>query len=131
MAPDSSLTAEWLCGDLDGENSEDTVRKKLRGQWRQPARSGRYKVLYRCIVTSLLPLCARGGSRHKGCRPDFRPTSTVLRGCAVRARMSACLGTALVSMALLYGNYFAATGAASPSCGETLGKVAVVLGLFF
>ena len=32
-------------------------------------------------------------------------------------------------MALLYGIYFAATGAASPSCGETLGKVAVVLGL--
>ena len=41
--------------------------------------------------------------------------------------MSACLG--VVSVALLYGNYFAATGAASPSCGETLGKVAVVLGL--
>ena len=34
-------------------------------------------------------------------------------------------------MALLYGNYMGTTGAASPSCGETLGKVAVVLGLFF
>ena len=75
-----------------------------------PARSARGILTSRDIIALLA--APESVLRLRFCHPAAIPTSTVLRGCAVRPRMSACLGT--LHMALLYGNYFAATGAASP-----------------